>query len=108
MPSATMTTYRGRRRSPCLDCGRPCSGPRCAEHTVEKGYATEHWKIIRAERLALDRHICQLAHPSCTGRATTVHLDPTCNGDHTLATLDNTLSACLHCHGVEDGPRSTR
>jgi hypothetical protein len=107
MPSATQTTYRGRRLSPCLDCGRPCSGPRCADHAIQYSYATLHWTMIRTARLALDEWLCQLGHAGCTGEATSVHLDPSCEGDHLKATLESTTSACAHCHGVEDGARSS-
>lgn len=91
---------------PCLDCGRPCAGPRCSECTIDPGYSSAHWQSVRAERLVLDGYLCQLGHAGCTGRATTVHLDPSCEGDHAKATIGNTLSACSHCHGVEDGPRA--
>ena len=92
---------------PCLDCGRPTRGSRCPDHTIDPGYRTEHWQNVRALRLIYDGGLCQLDHPGCTGVATTVHLDPSCAGDHRLATVDNTLSACAHCHGVEDGPRAS-
>ena len=49
------------------------------------------------------------AHSSCSGcttKATTVQLDPSLKGDHRQATIDNTRSACRHCHGVIDAPRS--
>jgi hypothetical protein len=90
----------------CLTCGRPCPGPRCAEHALDRGYNTQHWHQTRDARLIIDGRRCQLRHPGCTGYATTVHLDESCNGDHALATVDNTLSACSHCHGVEDAPRA--
>jgi hypothetical protein len=92
---------------PCLKCGRPATGTRCPEHAIQYGYSTPHWQVVRKQRLALDGHLCRLRHDGCTVRATTVHLDPNCNGNHLLATLDNTVSACLHCHGVEDGPRAS-
>jgi 5-methylcytosine-specific restriction endonuclease McrA len=93
----------------CLDCGTPTPvGNRCARHRIHYGYATSHWLSVRKQRLALDGHLCQLRRDNgCTVRATTVHLDPRCNGNHALATLDNTVSACLHCHGVEDAPRAS-
>jgi hypothetical protein len=92
---------------PCLDCGRPTNGTRCLEHAVHYGYTTPHWQTVRKQRLALDGYLCQLRHNGCTRRATTVHLDPRCNGNHLRATLDNTVSACLHCHGREDGGRAS-
>lgn len=90
----------------CLTCGRPTPGSRCPSCTVDKGYGSAHWQQIRRARLAIDGGRCRLRHDGCTGKATTVHLDPSCGGDHSLATLENTLSACAHCHGVEDAPRS--
>jgi hypothetical protein len=92
---------------PCLKCGRPTTGTRCPEHAIRYGYATSHWQTVRKQRLASDGWLCRLRHDGCTVRATTVHLDPHCNGNHLLATLDNTVSACLHCHGVEDGSRAS-
>lgn len=91
---------------PCLDCGRPTRGSRCSDCAVDTGYRSLHWQTIRAARLMIDGYACQLEHEGCTKHATTVHLDPACGGDHSLATIENTLSACAHCHGVEDAPRS--
>lgn len=62
--------------------------------------------MIRTARLALDHYLCQLGHAGCTIEADTVHLHPDLNGDHLKATLENTTSACRHCHGTEDAPRS--
>lgn len=93
---------------PCLGCGRPTTGSRCADCRIDYGYGLIHWRNLRIARLNLDRRICQLRHDGCTRLATTVHLDPSCGGDHSKATLENTLSACRHCHGVEDGGRATR
>lgn len=70
------------------------------------GLSTGHWRRVRAARLRLDGHRCQLKHPNCTGKATTVHLDPSCQGNHRLATINNTRSACAQCHGTEDAPRA--
>jgi hypothetical protein len=94
-------------RRPCLICRRPTNGTRCPEHTRARGYTTAHWQTVRRARLDLDGHRCRLEHDGCTRRATTVHLDPHLNGNHLLATIDNTVSACLHCHGVEDGGRAS-
>jgi len=91
---------------PCLECGKPSSASRCPDHTKSYGYSDAQWKATREARLSLDGHVCRLNLKGCKGLATTVHLDPACNGDHRLATLANTLSACLHCHGVIDGARS--
>ena len=92
---------------PCLTCGTPTrNGPRCRTCTQPAGYATAHWQRIRRQRLNLDGHRCTLNHPGCTTVATTVHLAPELNGNHLLATIDNTRSACLRCHGTEDAPRA--
>jgi hypothetical protein len=37
-----------------------------------------------------------------------VHLDPSLEGNHHLATLDDIASACAHCHGVVDAPRASK
>jgi 5-methylcytosine-specific restriction endonuclease McrA len=93
-------------KRPCLVCGTPSDGPRCPEHTQHNyNPRSAHWRTIRAERLAIDNGECQLQHPGCTRVATSVHLDPAAGGNHSLATIHNTVSACAHCHGVEDGPR---
>jgi 5-methylcytosine-specific restriction endonuclease McrA len=91
----------------CTTCGRPTIGRRCAEHALDRGYNTQHWQQTRRARLTIDGYRCQLRHPGCSGYATTVHLDPECKGDHSLATIDNTLSACASCHGTEDAPRAS-
>lgn len=91
---------------PCLVCGTPSTESRCKDHEKRYGYSDAHWKRVKAARLLYDNYVCQLNLKGCTLRATTVHLAPECNGDHRLATPDNTLSACLHCHGVIDGARS--
>ena len=67
------------------------------------GHHRAHWRRIRAARLTLDGHRCQIRLDGCTGTATSVDLDPRLNGQHDLATLDNTRSACAHCHGKTDG-----
>ena len=77
--------------------------PRGRERNRTYGYDRRHWKNIRAARLTLDGHRCQLQSPGCTGTATTVDLNHELNGNHMLATLDNTQSACRHCHGHKDG-----
>jgi hypothetical protein len=92
---------------PCLDCGRPTIGPRCPAHTTDYGYASLHWQRVRAARLQVDGHLCQFNYPGCIGHATTVHLAPELAGDHSLATLETTRSACHHCHGIEDAPRAS-
>jgi hypothetical protein len=92
---------------PCLECGRPAAGSRCREHTRHYGYGTRHWQTLRRQRLQLDGYSCTLQLPGCTLDATTVLLAPELEGDHRRATLDNTRSACLHCHGVVDAPRSS-
>ena len=93
----------------CLVCGRPTpTGSRCNLHAKTMNYRSgSYWRKLRQRRLNLDGHRCQLHHPGCTQVATTVHLDPALNGDHLYATLGNTISACLHCHGVEDAPRAS-
>ena len=70
------------------------------------GHHRKHWRTIRQQRLALDGHRCTIRLPGCTTTATTVDLDPRLNGQHDHATLDNTRSACHHCHGTIDGAGS--
>ena len=80
--------------------------PRCRTCTQPDGYSSSHWQRVRRQRLNLDGHRCTLNHPGCTTVATTVHLAPELNGNHLLATVDNTRSACRRCHGTEDAPRA--
>jgi hypothetical protein len=54
----------------------------------------------------MDGGRCTFRLDGCTGRAETVHLAPELGGNHLLATLENTGSACRRCHGVTDAPRS--
>lgn len=106
----------------CATCGRaiPLGTKYCArcsdgdvtgdraryQGSKRRGTFTTEWRRLRIARLQMDGGRCQLKHYGCTEQATTVHLDPACKGNHALATLDNTRSACRHCHGVEDAPRA--
>jgi 5-methylcytosine-specific restriction endonuclease McrA len=89
-----------------------CSGcklkdnQRRAAKAKRNGLRSPYWQAVRKARLRLDSGRCVLQHHGCAGAATTVHLSPECGGDHSLATLENTRSACRHCHGVEDGGRA--
>ena len=65
-----------------------------------------HWRRVRAQRLELVGHLCELRHPGCTGKATSVDLIG--GGDRSKATIERTRAACAHCHGVEDGGRPKR
>jgi 5-methylcytosine-specific restriction endonuclease McrA len=102
-------------------CGRiiAANQRRCAEHeraensrraqkAKRAGIKTGYWRKVRLARLQLDGGLCTFRLDGCTGRAETVHLDPALGGDHSRATMENTRSACRHCHGVVDAPRSHR
>jgi hypothetical protein len=77
-----------------------------AQHKI-KGYGTAHWKRVRRQRLELDGYLCTIRLPGCERIATTVDLHPDLNGDHRLASIDTTRSACRRCHGTVDGGRRT-
>lgn len=68
-----------------------------------KGYGTSHWQKVRKARLELDEYRCTIGLEGCDGLAWTVDLDPACGGNHRLATLENTRSACRRCHGRLQG-----
>jgi 5-methylcytosine-specific restriction endonuclease McrA len=109
-------------------CAGPVGGPycgafipadkrRCPEHeraenarraakAQRNGLKTAHWLTVRKARLAMDSRLCTFKLDGCTVYAETVHLAPELGGNHRLATLENTRSACRHCHGVTDAPRS--
>lgn len=72
------------------------------------GLTTAHWQRLRRARLEVDGYACQIRREGCTGRATTVHLDPSLGGDHRAAMIDDCVSACHRCHGAIDAPRATR
>ena len=108
-------------RQPCIDCGVPTEGTRCAkcavpleladsrrpnEKTVAHGVKRAHWQRVRVQRLALVGGYCELNLPGCTKIATSVHLDAGFDGDHDSATIDDARASCAHCHGTLDGPRS--
>jgi hypothetical protein len=61
---------------------------------------------VRAERLRLAHHTCELRLPGCELHATTVHLHPGLHGDHRRATVSLCLAACHQCHGRLDGGRA--
>jgi DNA-directed RNA polymerase subunit RPC12/RpoP len=94
----------------CLDCARPIDSGRrrCEKCESKRFYASRDplWRVVRAARLELDGHRCQLRFPGCTGRATSVHLAEELGSDHRRATVENTLSACAHCHGVKHAPKA--
>ena len=75
-------------------------------NNIRLGRNTQHWRRLRARRLELVGHRCELRSPSCTRVATTVHLIG--GGDHSTATLEMTKAACRACHGHQDGGRRTR
>src|SRR4051812_20768416 len=90
---ARLRSHSVTRLRPCLTCGRPTrSGARCADHAVNHGYSSTHWQTVRAARLEIDGHRCQLRHLGCSERATSVHLHPDERGDHALASIYNTKS----------------
>jgi hypothetical protein len=70
------------------------------------GTKSAFWRGLREQRIQRDGGLCTFQLPGCTGVAETVHLAAELEGNHYLATLDNTRSACRHCHGVVDAPRS--
>lgn len=79
---------------------------RRADNNVRLGRNTQHWKRLRERRLELVGGFCQLGYVGCSGVAETVHLVN--GGDHATATLEQTLAACRHCHGIHDGGRARR
>lgn len=114
MAQTTLTRRPAATMRPCITCGTPAAGDFCPQHDPHPrgrdhhhGYSRKHWRELRVQRLNLDEHRCQLrVDARCTGTATTVHLDPRLEGNHDVATLNDCRSACLHCHGVVDAPRS--
>lgn len=70
------------------------------------GYGRGHWQRLRVQRLELDGYRCQLRLARCTDRATHVHLDPSLQGRHDLATLADCASCCASCSGSVDAARS--
>lgn len=108
-------------RRACRVCGGMTLGMEyryCARHgatengrrgqlAVDHGLRSARWRTLRSVVLIRDSFCCQLRHPGCTEVATTVHLDPSLGGDHRGAQPIDCISACSHCHGVEDAPRSS-
>jgi 5-methylcytosine-specific restriction protein A len=106
---------------PCAKpgCGRlvPLGHRHCDEHAKAEhqrrarkraayGYDRQHWRQVRAQRLQLANHQCELQLAGCTVAATHVHLRPELRGAHDLATLDDTRACCASCSGAVDAPRS--
>ncbi len=79
---------------------------RRAAKSKRNGLKTPHWLAVRKARLLMDSGLCTFKLDGCTVYAETVHLTPELKGNHLLATTENTRSACRHCHGVTDAPRS--
>lgn len=104
---------------PCLDCGRPCTGNRCATHQAihdhadnqrrhakqkAHGRTTAHWQALRQEVITRDQGRCRV----CGKAARTVHLDPSLHGNHSAATAADCILLCAMHHGHADGRRSNR
>jgi hypothetical protein len=70
------------------------------------GYKHAHWQEIRRERLIMCAGFCELQLPGCTVIATHVHLDEKLQGNHDLATIEDTRACCLNCSSSIDGGRS--
>lgn len=72
--------------------------------TKASGRNRSAWHRLRKAAIARDR--------GCTVCGTTtdltVHLDPSLNGDHHNATLDQVITLCRSHHGTTDAPRATR
>lgn len=83
-------------RRPCIVCGTPTTGSRCAEH--RHGRDTQHWRQLRERVLLRDGYRCQIQLEGCTGKATSVHLDPRLSGQHLLASERDCTSVCRWCH----------
>jgi 5-methylcytosine-specific restriction endonuclease McrA len=83
------------------------NGRRAKKWAAHKGN-TFAWRVLRKQALERDRYRCRLRCSGCTGKATTVHINPNLGGDHSKAKLVDCLSACAHCHGVVDAPRARR
>ena len=105
MPVYKLCRQHGLYVGTCDPCYRQDNSRR-AQKAKANGTKSAHWIRVRAARLALDRGACTFQLAGCTTRATTVHLAPELHGNHYQATVDNTRSACRHCHGVIDAPRS--
>lgn len=99
---------------PASGCHTTTQGGHCPEHRTADnrrrhakqqahGRNTAAWRRLRAARIALDDHRCTRCH---TTRDLTVHLRPTLNGQHDLATIHDVTTLCRHCHGTTDAPRS--
>jgi hypothetical protein len=94
----------------CTTCKRTCAldNQRRTKKSSDHGLTKSAWKRhLQPAALERDHNRCRFRFRGCTRRATTVHLRTGLAGDHDAATLDDVLSACLHCHGVADGIRSS-
>jgi 5-methylcytosine-specific restriction endonuclease McrA len=102
--------------SPCLDCGEPCAGPRCTEHTTDaKG--TRHQRGYDAAWDRLSRRARRL-QPWCGGCGATEDLQT----DHTpeawarkaagkpirLQDVQVLCGPCNRAAGAARGPSATR
>ena len=97
-------------------CGQLTPGGRCAEHRRHgdprrhakqqaQGRNSRYWrKVLRPAVLERDNHRCI----DCgTRHDLTVDLvNPSLNGDHLAATIDDCQTRCRSCHGRTDAPRA--
>jgi 5-methylcytosine-specific restriction endonuclease McrA len=79
---------------PCLGCGQLTTSSYCPRCT-NGGRNLRWWRQVRAARRDIDRNQCVYC-----GSTTdlTVDLDPRLRSDHTIATIDDCVTACRRCN----------
>ena len=98
---------------PCLDCGQPCTGPRCSEHTVdrkasakERGYDWQWTKLSkRARRLQPFRSDCGSTEDLQTDHTPEAWAAKEAGKPITLGMIDVTCGPCNRRRGAARGAR---
>lgn len=87
------------------NCGRLIpsgSGGRCPNCVRVAGTGTARWRAVRLAAYVRDGFRCV----DCgTAEDLTGHLDPSLEGNHELATVDDVTTLCRSCHGSRDASR---
>jgi hypothetical protein len=105
MPLGRICSRRG--GAICTACPGSCRIDDRRRNAKSKahGLTLRRWQRLRQATLDRDGRRCRFRLPGCTKVATSVHLHPELQGDHTRASLDDCTSSCAHCHGVVDALR---
>jgi 5-methylcytosine-specific restriction endonuclease McrA len=89
----------------CPDCKR-ADNQRRNQKRRDSGRTSAAWQRLRLAALHRDGYLCQDCGKPGDRRSLTVHLDPSLEGQHWRASLNDLTTLCRSCHGTRDAPRA--